>query len=354
MRICIYGAGAIGGYMGARLAQVDAEVSFVARGPHLAAMQANGVRLREADGEESVVRNVRCTSDPTELGEQDYVIIALKAHSVPGIVDKVQPLIGENTAIVTAVNGIPYWYFYQHGGQYAGTTLETIDPGRKQWNLFGPERGIGCVLYPAAEIVEPGVIRHVYGKKFPLGEPSGERTERIQKLSDAMIAGGMEAPIRDNIRDEIWLKLWGNLCFNPISALTHATLDVITSDPGTRALSRTMMLEAKEIGDRLGVHFRVDVEKRIDGAGAIGAHKTSMLQDLEARRPMEIDPLLTVVREMGRLVGVATPTIDVILALIKQREAINQQTAGVGATAAGAGSTADAQPASRAGTTKAA
>lgn len=318
MKICMFGAGAIGGYMGALLARAGADVSFVARGPHLAAMKEKGVRV--ITGGEEITAKVRCTSDPRELGVQDYVFITLKAHSIPGVVESMQPLLGKDTAIVTGVNGIPYWYFYKHGGELAGTTLESVDPGGKQWRELGPERAIGIVLYPAAEIVEPGVIKHVYGKKFPIGEPGGERTARVQHLSELMVAAGMEAPIRDNIRDEIWLKLWGNLCFNPISALTHATLDVICSDPGTRAVSRTMMLEAKAIGDELGVHFRVDVEKRIDGAGAVGAHKTSMLQDLEHGRPMEIDPLLTVVQEMGRLVGVATPTIDVVLALIKQRQ----------------------------------
>ena len=322
MKICVYGAGAIGAYLGAQLALAGADVSFVARGPHLAAMQAKGVRL-QIDGTERVVK-VRCSADPSELGVQDYVIVALKAHSVPGVVGAMQPLLGPDTAIVTAVNGIPYWYFYKHGGEFADTTLDSIDPDGTQWKQLGPERAIGCVVYPAAEITEPGVIRHVYGKKFPIGEPNGERTVRIQKLHEIMTAAGLDAPIRDNIRDEIWLKLWGNLCFNPISALTHATLDVITSNPATRAVSRTMMMEAKSIAERFGVHFRVDVEKRIDGAGAVGAHKTSMLQDLEAGRPMEIDPLLTVVQEMGRLVGEATPTIDTVLALIKLRERIAQ------------------------------
>jgi 2-dehydropantoate 2-reductase len=322
MKICVYGAGAIGAYLGAQLASAGADVSFVARGPHLAAMQSKGVRL-QIDGTERTVK-VRCSSDPRELGVQDYVIIALKAHSVSGVVGAMQPLLGPETAIVTAVNGIPYWYFYKHGGEFANTTLDSIDPGGKQWKQFGPERAIGCVVYPAAEITEPGVIRHVYGKKFPIGEPSGERTERVQKLHEIMVAADLDAPIRDNIRDEIWLKLWGNLCFNPISALTHATLDVITSNIATRDVSRTMMLEAKSIAERFGVHFRVDVEKRIDGAGAVGAHKTSMLQDLEAHRPMEIDPLLTVVQEMGRLVGQATPTIDTVLALVKLREQVAQ------------------------------
>jgi len=323
MKICVYGAGAIGAYLGVQLASAGAEVSFVARGPHLAAMRENGVRLL-IDGAERVVK-VRCTADSRELGKQDYVIIALKAHSVPGVVDAIQPLLGPDTAIVTAVNGIPYWYFYKHGGEFANRTLDSVDPDGRQWNVLTPERAIGCVVYPAAEISEPGVVRHVYGKKFPIGEPSGERTQRIQALHEIMVAADLDAPIRDNIRDEIWLKLWGNLCFNPISALTHATLDVIAGDPATRAVARTMMMEAKAIGDRFNVHFRVDVEKRINGAGAVGAHKTSMLQDLEHGRPMEIDPLLTVVQEMGRMVGQATPTIDTVLALIKQRERIAQQ-----------------------------
>ncbi|QGZ57952.1 2-dehydropantoate 2-reductase [Paraburkholderia acidiphila] len=325
MKICIFGAGAIGGMMGVQLARAGADVSFVARGPHLAAMRENGARLL-MDGEEYVAK-VRCTSDPRELGVQDVVIITLKAHSVAGVIDAMQPLLGKHTAIVTGTNGIPYWYFYQHGGKFAGTRLESVDPDGSQWNRLTPERAIGCVLYPAAEIDAPGVIRHVYGKKFPIGEPSGERTPRIVQLHEAMQAAGFEAPIRENIRDEIWLKLWGNLCFNPISALTHATLDVITSDPATRAVARTMMLEGKRIAEQFGVNFRVDVERRIDGAGAVGAHKTSMLVDLETGRPMEIDPLITVVQEMGKLVGEPTPAIDTVLALIKQRERMAMQAA---------------------------
>jgi len=317
MRVCVVGAGAIGGYMGAKLARAGAEVSLVARGAHLAAMRANGVRLI-ADDDEFVERPF-CTDDPSELGPQDYVIVALKAHSVPGCVDMMQPLLGNDTAIVTAVNGIPYWYFHRHGGEFADRTLETVDPGGRQWKELRPERAIGCVVYPATEVVEPGVIKHIYGDKFPIGEPTGERSERVQRFSELMEKAGLKAPIRDNIRDEIWLKLWGNLCFNPISALTHATLDVIAHDPATRAVARAMMLEAKAIGDKLGVHFRVDVERRIDGAGGVTGHKTSMLQDLERQRPMEIDPLVTVVQEMGRLVGVPTPTIDTVLALVQQR-----------------------------------
>lgn len=317
MKICIFGSGAIGGYMGVRLHQAGAEVSLIARGAHLAAMRENGVTL--IAGEDRQVVRPRCTDNPAELGPQDYVIIALKAHSVPGAVESMRPLLGPDTAVVTAVNGIPYWYFHKHGGDVEGRTLETVDPGAVQWRGLGPERAIGCVVYPATEVVEPGVIQHVYGDKFPLGEPDGSLSPRVTALSRMMEAGGLRAPVLEKIRDEIWLKLWGNLCFNPISALTHATLDVICGDPEVRAVAKAMMLEAKAIGDRLGVGFRVDVERRINGAGAVGAHKTSMLQDLERGRPMEIDALLSVVQEMGRMVGLPTPTIDVVLGLTRLR-----------------------------------
>ncbi len=317
MKVCIYGAGAIGGYVAAQLAFAGADVSLVARGPHLKAMRENGLKLR-IGGEERVAK-VKCTDDPVELGPQDFVFVSLKAHSIPGVVDAMQPLLNDGTSIVTAVNGIPYWYFYRHGNEFEGTTLQTIDPGARQWTALGPERAIGCIVYPATEVVEPGVIQHVYGDKFPLGEPSGERTERVEQLSKMMESAGLRAPVMDNIRDEMWLKLWGNLSFNPISALTHATLDVITTSPGTRAVAKAMMLEGQAIAERLGVKFRVDVERRINGAGAVGAHKTSMLQDLERGRAMEIDPLVSVVQELGRLTGIPTPTIDTVLALVQQR-----------------------------------
>ncbi|MDF2618107.1 MAG: 2-dehydropantoate 2-reductase [Xanthobacteraceae bacterium] len=320
MKVCIYGAGAIGGYVGVQLKRAGVDVSLVARGAHLEAMKRNGLKLLIEDEER--VEHIPCSDNPAELGPQDYVIVALKAHSVPGVVDAMQPLLGNDTAVVTAVNGVPYWYYYKHGDQLEGRTLESVDPGGKQWNGLRPERAIGCIVYPATEVVEPGVIKHVYGDKFPLGEPSGEITERVTKLSEAFAAGGLRAPVLPNIRDEMWLKLWGNLCFNPISALTHATLDVIASDPGTRAVAKAMMLEAQEIAVQSGVNFRVGVERRIDGAGAVGAHKTSMLQDLERSRAMEIDPLVTVVQEMGKLAGIPTPTIDVVLSLVRQRAQI--------------------------------
>jgi 2-dehydropantoate 2-reductase len=320
MKICIYGAGAIGGYIGVQLARAKADVSLVARGAHLAAMRERGLKL--LTGEMEHVVWPRCTDNPAELGPQDFVIICLKAHSITGAIEAMAPLLGPRTRIVTAVNGIPYWYFHRHGGRHEGSTLESIDPGARQWNELGPERAIGCIVYPATEIEAPGVIRHVYGNRFPIGEPSGEITPDVEHLSALFGEAGMQAPVLDRIRDEIWLKLWGNVCLNPISALTCATLDVICSDPATRALSKAIMLETQAIAETFGVKFRVDVERRIEGARKVGAHKTSMLQDLERGRPMEIDPLVTVVQEMGRLTGIPTPALDAVLALAAQRASI--------------------------------
>lgn len=317
MKICVFGAGAIGGYMGVKLAKAGADVSLVARGPHLAAMQANGLALIE-EGETSTV-SVTASDDPAVLGPQDYVIITLKAHSVPPVVDKIQPLLGPDTTIVSGVNGVPWWYFHGVDGPLAGTQLESVDPGGAQWNGFGPDRVLGCVVYPAAEVSEPGVINHIEGNRFSLGEPTGEKSERAAKLSEALSAAGLRAPVRPRIRDEIWVKLWGNLSFNPISALTHATLDVLCTDPGTRAVARGMMVEAQEIAEKLGVKFPINVDKRIDGGAAVGAHRTSMLQDLDMGRPMEIDALVTAVQELGRLTETPTPTIDTVLALIQLR-----------------------------------
>ncbi|MEO1424507.1 MAG: 2-dehydropantoate 2-reductase [Pseudomonadota bacterium] len=317
MKICIFGAGAIGGYMGAKLAKAGADVSLVARGPHLAAMRENGLTLIE-EGERSTV-NVKASDDAADLGPQDYVIITLKAHSVPGVVDRIQPLLGPDTTIVSGVNGVPWWYFYGLEGPYRDRRLATVDPGDVQWDGFGPERMLGCVVYPAAEVIEPGVINHIEGTRFSLGEPSGEKSERAQALSKALSAVGLKAPVRPKIRDEIWVKLWGNLSFNPISALTHATLDVLCTDPGTRSVARGMMVEAQEIAEKLGVKFPIDVDRRIEGGAAVGAHRTSMLQDLDMGRPMEIDALVSAVQELGTLTETPTPTIDTVLALIRLR-----------------------------------
>ena len=317
MKICIFGAGAIGGYMGAKLAEAGADVSLVARGPHLKAMRENGLRLIEEDKETTV--QVTASDDAADLGPQDYVIVTLKAHSVPPVVPKMAPLIGENTTIVSGVNGVPWWYFHKIGGPLEGTRLASVDPGDAQWDGFGPDRVLGCVVYPAAEVIEPGVIKHIEGTRFSLGEPDGSKSERALALSKALSAAGLRAPVRPKIRDEIWVKLWGNLSFNPISALTHATLDVLCTDPGTRDVARNMMLEAQEIAEKLGVKFPIDVDRRIKGGADVGAHRTSMLQDLDQGRPMEIDALIGSVQELGRVTETPTPTIDTVLSLVALR-----------------------------------
>ena len=317
MKICIYGAGAIGGYLGAGLALQGADVTLIARGPHLAAMQENGLKLIKNG--ETHVADVQAYEDPAEAGPQDYVIVTLKAHSVPPIADRFASLFHNETAVVWGVNGIPWWYFHDLEGDYTGRRIECLDPGNVLWDNLGPERMIGCAVYPAAEVPEPGVIEHVEGDRFSLGEPSGRKTERIIALSEALIAAGFKAPVRPKIRNELWVKLWGNLSFNPISALTHATLETIGTDMGTREIAMRMMLEGQAIGEALGVRFAIDVDKRIKGAVEVGAHKTSMLQDLERGRPMEIDALVTAVQELGRKVGVETPYIDAVLALVRQR-----------------------------------
>jgi len=320
MRICIFGAGAIGGLVGARLAEAgEADVSLIARGPHLAAMQERGLTLRDEGGERTI--RVKASDDPAALGPQDYVFIALKAHSVPAILDTVKPLIGPETAVVTAQNGLPWWYFYKEAGPYEGRRIEAVDPGGRIWDAIGPERAIGCVVHPAADVEAPGVIRHTEGDRLPLGEPSGEKTERTLALSKALVAAGFRAPVRPQIRSEIWVKLWGNLSFNPISALTGATLAAICADDGTRAVARAMMLEAQAIAEALGIRFPIDVDRRIAGAAEVGEHKTSMLQDLELGRPMEVEALVGAVRELGQLTGRPPPTIDTVLGLIRLRAA---------------------------------
>ena len=307
--------------MGACLARAGYEVSLVARGPHMEAIQNNGLTLR-MDGE-SFTQKITCTDKPEALGPQDYVIVTLKAHSVPAVVDQLPALFHDDTAVVMAVNGVPWSYFYGLDGPFGAPRLESVDPGGRQWDVIEGRRAIGCVVYPACEVAEPGVIEHVEGNRFSIGEPDGEKTARLTDLAEAFRRAGFKAPIRPRIRDEIWVKLWGNLSFNPISALTGATLEEICADPETRALARAMMVEAQAIGERLGVRFAVDVDRRIAGAAAVGAHKTSMLQDLERGRAMEIDALVGAVAELGRLTEVPTPNIDGVLALVQQKGRIS-------------------------------
>ena len=316
MKVCIYGAGAIGAHIGVLMKLAGIDVSVVSRGANLAAIRENGLKLI-IGGEEKVAR-LPASDKPSDLGVQDYVIVALKSHQAWEAADQFAPLLGPNTAVVTAQNGIPWWYFHGFEGQYANLQLQSVDPDGHQWNAIGPERAIGCTVYPAAEVIAPGVVKHSYGDRYGLGEPNRKSTPRVAALAKAFEAAGLKSKVYPEIRNDIWLKLWGNLCFNPISALTHATLDVIATDPGTRQVSRQMMQEAEIIARRIGVHFRVDIEKRINGAAAVGAHRTSMLQDLDKKRPLELDALLSVVQEMGRLVDVSTPTIDTVLALTKQ------------------------------------
>ena len=316
-RICIFGAGAIGGYVGAALHEAGAEVSLVARGPHLEAIRADGLGL-EKDGK--VTRYSLPASDrPADLGPQDYVILAIKAHTIPMILDDLMPLLGPDTAVVPAVNGLPWWYFHkaQTGTALDEKPLQAVDPGGRVWNEIGPQRAIGCVVYPACEIAAPGLVKHLDGDRFTLGEPSMEQSERVKTLSSLMIAGGLKAPQKPRIRDEIWVKLWGNCSFNPVSALTGATLDAIGNDPESRALVHAIMTEVKSVGEAIGVRFSVPIEKRIDGAAAIVGHKPSTRQDIEAGRPLEIDPLVTAVLELAEGLGIKTPALAHVTALLK-------------------------------------
>ena len=317
-RICVFGAGAIGGYVGARLAMKgEADVSLVARGAHLAAMKANGLTLKQ--GGETQVVHPTVTDDPKQLGPQDFIILTLKAHGLAGVIDQMMPLIGKDTAILFAQNGIPWWYFHGIGGPLEGTRLESVDPGGVIWDRIGPDRALGTVVWQAAEIEAPGVIAHHYGDRMPLGEPTGEKTERVQLLGRLLTSAGVKSQVKPNLRNEIWLKLWGNLSFNPVSVLTRGTLVDLATDPGTRRVIRTMMEEARAVGEALGVSFAVDADERMDMAAKVGAHRTSMLQDVEAGRPTELDALLGAVIELGRIVQISTPSLQLVYDLCKFR-----------------------------------
>lgn len=317
MRICIIGAGAIGGLIGARMALAGEEVTLIDQGAHLAAIQKNGLKLIEADGAEHIVTNAVATGDVAEAGPQDIVFLAVKAHYLESVAPKVSALMGPETIIVTIQNGIPWWYFHKHGGPFEGRRLDSLDPNGVLERNIDSDRIIGCVAYPAAAVVEPGVIRHVEGDRFPVGELDGSHTERVQRLYDTLVKAGFRSRILDDIRSEIWLKAWGNLSFNPISALTHATLQEICRFPETRKLAATMMKEAQDIAHKLGVTFRHTIEKRIAGAESVGAHKTSMLQDVELGRSLEVEALIGAVLELGRLTETPAPSIEAIYACVK-------------------------------------
>ncbi len=318
--LCVFGAGAIGGLLAARLEQAGMPVAIVARGPHRAAIAAEGLRLRAAG--ETIATRPLVVDDPASLGPQDYLFITLKAHSLEPALGQLAPLIGPETTIVAGVNGIPWWYTHGLVGPFEGREVRSVDPAGALRRALPPAQVLGCIVYPAAEIVEPGVVEHTYGDRFSLGEPDGSRSERAARLSGMLVAAGLKAPIRPRIRDEIWVKLWGNLAFNPLSVLTNATLDRLIGDPGTRDTVRAMMLEGKAVAEALGIRFAISIEKRIEGAAEVGHHKTSMLQDLERGRPLEIDALLGAVVELGAWAAVPTPICRAIYSLVVQRAAL--------------------------------
>ena len=312
MKFCIVGAGAIGGFVGAKLALAGEDVTFIARWKNLDAIRTRGMTVKMNDGTVLVAMGAKATDSFAAVGHVDCVILALKSHQVEAVVYQLPPLLGPKTTIITMQNGIPFWYFHKHGGPLEGSKVEAVDPRGVCKDGIPADRIIGCVVYPATELVAPGVVRHVEGDRFPLGELNGSISNRVKDLSDIFAKSGLKAPVLENIRNEIWLKLWGNLTFNPISALTHATLQDICQFPLGRELAANMMKEAQAVAEKLGASFRVSLEKRIEGAEKVGRHKTSMLQDVEAGRAIEIDALVGSVVELGRLTGVPTPTITAI------------------------------------------
>ena len=320
MKIAVFGAGAMGGYLAAKLAKSGIDVTVIARGANLAAIKEGGLTL-ETMGQRFTVRPA-VTDQPAQAGKQDYVFLCVKAHAAPAIAASLAPMLREDSGVVTAMNGLPFWYFYKLPGAHENARIRSVDPEDLLWRHIGPQRAIGCVLDPAATLVSPGQVRHTYSDRVPIGEPDGSRSPRIEALSKAMIGAGLKAPVRPRIRGDIWIKLWGNACFNPLSALTGATLDVLATDADVAPTVRAMMEEARAVGEAMGVEFPIATDKRIAGAADVGPHKTSMLQDLEAKRPMEIDALVGAVAEAGRLVGVATPTLDIVLALVRLRARI--------------------------------
>ncbi len=317
MKICVIGAGAIGGLMGAKFALAGEEVTLVDQGAHLAAIKKDGLKLIWQDGSEHLVKDLSATDRLAEAGAQDLVILAVKAHYLDSVAPEVPGLLGPETAIVTVQNGLPWWYFHKHGGPHDGHRLLSLDPTGKLTKHIDADRIIGCVVYPAAAVPEPGVIHHVEGDRFPVGELDGSETERVRRLHDVLVKAGFRSRILDDIRAEIWLKAWGNLSFNPISALTHATLVEICQFADTRRLAADMMAEAQAVAETLGIAFRHTIEKRIEGAESVGAHKTSMLQDVEAGRSLEVEALMGAVLELGQLTGTPCPAIQALYACVK-------------------------------------
>jgi 2-dehydropantoate 2-reductase len=315
MKIAIVGAGAIGGYLGARLSAAGHEVTFVARNRNLEAINARGFRLLLEGGGELHAPDARAVQHPHDAGAQDAVFITTKAHQVRELLPAMRGLFGVQTSVVTMINGLPWWYFHKLAGPYEGRRLESLDPDGTLAAQIEPERLVGGVVYPAAELVEPGVVRVIEGNRFSLGEPDGSRSERVAALAQALMGAGFKAPVSRDIRSEIWVKLWGNLTFNPLSALTHATLAQICTYAPTRALAARMMAEAQAVGEALGAEFKIDIDKRIAGAQAVGEHKTSMLQDVEAGRALELEALVGSIVELGRITNQPVPTIEAVYAV---------------------------------------
>jgi 2-dehydropantoate 2-reductase len=315
MRFAIVGAGAIGGFVGAMLARSGEDVALIARGPHLKAIQDRGLRITGSISEFEV--RVQASDDPTVIGPADVVFITLKAHSLPAMAPRLAPLIGANTTVLTGQNGIPWWYFYRHGGDWEGTHLESVDPGGVIEKHIDSARVVGSVIYPSTIVTEPGVIQHIEGNRFSIGEPDGTRSERSKAVSEAFIKAGMRCPVRSNIRHEIWVKLMGNMAYNPISALSRATLIDIVQCPETRAVAAEIMREADEVARRLGIEIGVSIEQRLAGAEKVGRHKTSTLQDVEAGRPMEIEAIVGAVVELGAKLGVEMPYTKTVYACAK-------------------------------------
>lgn len=315
MKIAVVGAGAIGGYLGAKLAFAGEEVTFIARNKNLAAINANGFRLIAEDGSTLHAASVRAVEHMAEAGPQDAVLLTVKAHQVRDLLPGLRALFGPKTMVVTMINGVPWWYFHKLAGPYEGRAVTSVDPDGAIAAAIDAERIIGSVVYPAAELVEPGVVRVIEGNRFTLGEPDGSRSERVEALSQVFMKAGFKSPVARDIRAELWIKLWGNLSFNPISALTHATLEDICRFPLTRTLVERMMTEAQAVGEKLGIEFKISLAKRIAGAEAVGAHKTSMLVDVEHGRALELEALVGAVVELGRITEVPTPTIEAVYAM---------------------------------------
>ena len=315
MKYTIVGAGAIGGYLGAKLALAGEEVTFIARNRNLEAINARGMTLHLPDGTTEQAKNVRAVQNAAEAGPQDVVLLTTKAHQLLELVPGMQALFGPQTMVVSMVNGIPWWYFQKLGGAYEARQLRSVDPDGALGAGIDVKRIIGGIVYPAAELLEPGVVKVIEGNRFTLGELDNQRSPRIEELSKSMMAAGFKAPVSRDIRSEIWVKLWGNLTFNPVSALSHATLEDICTYPLTRELAQRMMEEAQRVGEKLGVTFKVSIDQRIAGAQAVGAHKTSMLQDVEQGRALELEALLGSVVELARITDSPTPTLDAIYAV---------------------------------------